>query len=290
MQGKIIRLISNQYRVILNNGVIVDCIARGKVRQGVSPIAGDLVEVATLDDKYGIEKVYPRKNFLVRPPIANVDQALIVMSAVEPDFSMTLVDQLIFLITCANITPVIMVTKMDLVKSDNSIYQTIMDYQKGGYEIHLTGQGYDNNEEIIKILQDKITVLAGQSGVGKSSFLNRIEPSFELITQQISKALGRGKHTTRHVELHLIGNGWVADTPGFSKLDFSSITKTQLSTAVIDFLPYIGQCRFRDCLHHQEPDCAIKTAVNNNEISKFRYQHYVECLKYIEEGRRDIYD
>ena len=290
MKGQIIRLISNQYRVILENNEIVDCIARGKIRLGLSPVAGDIVEVATLVDKFGIEKIYPRKNYLKRPPIANVDQAIIVMSAVEPDFSMTLVDQLIFLISYADIMPTILISKMDLVKDHTKIEQIVNDYQKGGYRVITTGKDFENTDELLEVLSNKITVLAGQSGVGKSSFLNRLNPDFALITQEISQALGRGKHTTRHVELHHIGDGWVADTPGFSKLDFSVLDKEGLSRVIIDFLPYQGKCRFRDCLHDQEPGCAIKEAINKGEISKMRYLHYVECLRYIEEGRKDFYD
>ncbi|MDD2591557.1 MAG: ribosome small subunit-dependent GTPase A [Erysipelotrichaceae bacterium] len=290
MQGKIIRLISNQYRVLLDDKRIVDCIAMGKIRLDKAPIAGDLVDVETYDDKYGIEKIYPRRNQLIRPPIANVDQAIIVMSAVEPDFSMTLVDQLIFLITCANIKPIIMISKMDLVKDMRVILSIIEDYQMGGYQVITTGKDENDQQVIAEVLKDKITVLAGQSGVGKSSFLNRINPEFMLVTQKISQALGRGKHTTRHVELHQVMDGWVADTPGFSKLDFSNLTKDELANAVIDFAPYRGQCRFRDCLHDKEPGCAIKEAVEKGKVSKIRYLHYQQCLGFIEEKRKDIYD
>ncbi|MEA5026180.1 MAG: ribosome small subunit-dependent GTPase A [Erysipelotrichaceae bacterium] len=290
MQGQIIRLISNQYLVLLDDQRIVDCIARGKVRLQMAPVVGDRVEVEHLEDKFGIEKIYPRLNYLKRPPMANIDQAIIVMSAVEPDFSALLVDQLIFLISCERILPILLVTKMDLVKPDDQIYQHIADYRNSGYQVILTGKEYDNFDVLSALLAHKVTVLTGQSGVGKSSFLNRLDPTFELITQEISVALGRGKHTTRHVELHAIGEGWIADTPGFSKLDFSLLTKEQLAASILDFQPYQGKCRFRDCLHDKEPGCCIKEAVANGTVSSIRYQHYLECLGYIEEGRKASYD
>lgn len=292
MIGTIIKLISNQYDVELENKEIVKCVARGKVRlNGLTPLAGDKVVVEKFDDKYGIEKILDRTNFLKRPPIANVDQALIVMSAKEPDFSAQLVDQLIFLISLANIKPLILVTKMDLVNEDDYVNELIADYKKSGYIVLLSGKDeITDKEELALVLKDKITVLAGQSGVGKSSLLNKLAPDFKLETQQISKALNRGKHTTRHVELHKVAGGYVADTPGFSKLDFTRVKKEDLASAISDFEKYLGKCRFRDCKHDKEPDCAIKTAVENGEISKIRYRHYLECLRIIEEEGVEDYE
>jgi len=290
VQGRVIKQISNRYTVLLEDQQIRTCIARGKVRLGISPVVGDYVDVQKFDDKYGIEKVYQRTNYLQRPPIANVDQAIVVMSALEPPFSTVLVDQLIFLISCENIEPIILVTKMDLVNKDDIIFNYIDDYRKGGYHVIVSGKNTDDLPELKILLKDKISVLTGQSGVGKSSFLNRLDPTFKLVTQEISHALGRGKHTTRNSELYAIGGGWIADTPGFSKLDFSLITKQRLASTLKDFSDYQGKCRFRDCLHDKEPGCAVKEAVGKKLISALRYQHYIECLKYIEEGRKANYD
>ena len=221
-KGTIIKNISNQYEVLFDNGEIHACVAMGKVRLDKKPLVGDHVMVETFESQYGIQKILDRKNYLTRPAIANVDQALIVMSSIEPDFSTTLVDRLIFLISLADIEPVLCVTKMDLVKENDGIYSYIEDYRKSGYRLYTTGKDFDESE-IIACFENKITVLTGQSGAGKSSLLNRINPEFQLHTQKTSKALGRGKHTTRHCELFAIGNGWVADTPGCSSLDFSRV-------------------------------------------------------------------
>ena len=292
MKGKIIRLISNQYQVLLEDGRVVDAMGRGKLRLGATPLAGDEVEVEQYEEKFGIEKIYERKNFLRRPPIANVDQAFIVMSCKEPNFSTLLVDQLIFLISYAGIEPKILITKMDLAQENDRIFEHIEDYRRSGYTVLLSHKDSTAEElaEIAEALKGKITVLSGQSGVGKSSFLNRLAPDFHIRTQEISKSLGRGKHTTRHVELHKVADGYVADTPGFSKLDLTTMEKDSLAACLKDFEGYHGHCRFRDCQHDKEPDCAVKSAVREGKISSVRYQHYLEALKAIEEGRKELYD
>lgn len=286
--GRIIRLISNRYQVLLEDGQIIDCLAKGKMRLGESPVCGDRVVVHVIDQQNMIEKILPRENMLIRPPIANVDQALIVMSAVKPTFSTFLVDQLLFLTAYYHIKPVIVVTKMDL-NQDERLLTILQDYRNSGYQVYQAGKGLPL-DPIKQVLAGKVSVLTGQSGVGKSTLINRLDPSFKLETQEISKALGRGKHTTRHVQLHPLLEGWVADTPGFSKLDFSMMSPDDLKAAVIDFQPYADQCRFRDCMHLKEPGCAIKQAVAEGRLSSIRYLHYQECLKMIEETRRDSYD
>ena len=241
MKGRIIKHISNQYTVLLEDDRIVPCVGMGKMRLGKTLVCGDFVEVTEYEHQNGIEKLLPRKNYLIRPPIANVDQALIVMSVVEPGFSSTLVDQLIFLISMERIEPVLVITKMDLI--DYDIDEIIQDYQNGGYRVIVTGNNIDN-EELIAVLKNKVSVLTGQSGVGKSSLLNRLNPNFSIATQEISKALGRGKHTTRHTELFYINGGWIADTPGFSSLDFERLDVLRLAHSIEDFKPYAGQCKF----------------------------------------------
>ena len=280
----IIKNISNQYEVLFEDGSIQTCVAMGKVRLDKKPLVGDHVLVEEFDSKYGIQKILERKNSLIRPAIANVDQALIVMSAFEPDFSTTLVDRLIFLISYANIKPVLCVTKMDLVKPNDPIYESIEDYRKSGYEVYTTGKDFDESE-IIECFADKITVLTGQSGAGKSSLLNRINPDFQLHTQETSKALGRGKHTTRHCQLFKIGSGWVADTPGFSSLDFSRIDLIELKDKIEDF-QIEEPCKFRDCVHINEPDCAVKRYVEEGKISSIRYENYKDVAQLIKQGKR----
>jgi ribosome small subunit-dependent GTPase A len=280
VKGRIIKLISNQYTVLLEDGNAVSCVAMGKMRLGKTLVCGDFVEVIAYEHQTGIESLLPRKNYLIRPPIANVDQALIVMSAVEPNFSSTLVDQLIFLVSINHIEPILIITKMDL--ADRDFSDIVEDYRRGGYQV-LTTNKYEENSELPLILKDKVSVLTGQSGVGKSSLLNRLNPDFAIATQEISKALGRGKHTTRHSELLPVADGWVADTPGFSKLDFSKINKWELRESIRDFQAVQENCKFRDCMHRDEPDCAVKEAVEKKEISAIRYEHYLECLKMIEE-------
>lgn len=282
MEGKIIKIISNQYTVLDECGKMVVCKAMGKIRLQKTPVVGDHVEFKKYDDIFGIEKILERKNELIRPAIANVDQAIVVMSAKDPDFSSVLVDRICFLVELAKITPVLLITKMDLVEMDDPLYELIEDYRKS--EIQVVLKSKDSHDDAIHdLLKGKISVLTGQSGVGKSSLINALDPSFELHTQAISKALGRGKHTTRHTQLHSVCEGWVADTPGFSSLDFSRVDKKELADSILDFKPFAGQCRFRNCIHHSEPGCAVKEAVAQKKISAVRYKNYCDVLKMIKE-------
>lgn len=281
--GKIVKIISNQYEVLCGT-TLVSCVAMGKLRKGKSPIVGDEVVIERFADQIGIQKILPRRNELRRPPIANVDQAIIVMSCKDPDFSATLIDRLIFQIVYAGIEPVICITKMDLL-SDDEVYQQINDYQTSGYRVY-TSSKTKASEAFIAALKGKISVLTGQSGAGKSSLLNRIDPSFHLQTQEISKALGRGKHTTRHCELHEIAGGWVADTPGFSSMDFSHMNPEKLAACIPDFQPYLDRCYFRDCIHMSEPRCAIREALEEGKILPYRYAHYQEIVHMIQQTKK----
>lgn len=280
MIGRIIKIISNQYTIVDENDNIYQCIAMGKVRLQMTPFVGDKVEVVKFDDKYGIEKIYPRDNFMIRPAVANIDQLIIVMSAMEPCFSETLVDRISFLATHANIKCLLCITKMDLVDDMDEIiakYQKIMPV--------VTCSKDDMDEKLKDIIDGKISVLTGQSGVGKSTLLNNLNPDFKLATQEISKALNRGKHTTRHCELHKVANGYVCDTPGFSSLDFSKMSTYDLANSVIEFKEYIGKCKFNDCIHENEPGCAIKEALKANKIAQSRYNNYLSVIQMIKQRK-----
>ena len=280
MIGKIIKIISNQYTVKDEDNNIYNCIAMGKVRLQTIPFVGDNVEFVYRDDKYTIERILERTNYLIRPAVANIDQLIIVMSAKDPDFSETLVDRITFLATFAKIKCVLCITKTDLV---DDVLPIVEKYQKIMQVV--TCDKFHVEDSLKELIANKISVLTGQSGVGKSTLLNTINPDFKLKTQDISKALNRGKHTTRHCELHPVANGWVCDTPGFSSLDFSNMDAYQLAQSVIEFIPYLGMCKFNDCLHVNEPGCKIKELVANGEIAQSRYDNYLSVLKIIQERK-----
>jgi ribosome biogenesis GTPase len=285
-EGQIVKALSGYYYVQENDSKKVwQCRARGVFKkQNISPLVGDYVTFATsTHDEGTVTGVAKRKNELVRPPIANVDQALLVFSVDEPEFSSLLLDKFIVHIEKANITPVICLTKLDLTVSPAEEYPEIEVYQHLGYPMFMTSsvskQGLSDIESFLK---DKITVFAGQSGVGKSSLLNAIDPTLEIETAEISNRLGRGRHTTRHVELvPLPQGGRVADTPGFSQLDFVDIEPEELGSLFIEFNEHAQRCKFRECLHHNEPHCAVKAALQEKQIAAHRYEHYLRFLEVI---------
>lgn len=283
-KARIIKIVSSRYEVLDEEGNRHICVAMGKLRKQKIPLVGDLVMIEQFAAQTGIQKILPRQNELVRPAIANVDQAIIVMSCKDPDFSTVLLDRLIFSVCYARIHPILCFTKLDLIEEDDVIHEKIQEYRDSGYEVYTSGKGYAK-EALIEAMKGKISVLCGQSGAGKSSLLNRIDPSFHLQTQEISKALGRGKHTTRHCELHEIAEGWVADTPGFSSMDFSKMEISVLAERILDFQDYLHQCRFKDCVHIKEPDCAIRSACEQGRIHKERYAHYLEIAEIIRQTK-----
>ena len=279
MRARIVRIVSKDYTVQFEDGSRAPAVAMGKLRQKQSPVVGDIVDVQMLNDVWGIQKIQPRRNCLIRPACANVDQALIVMSVKDPDFSPALIDRLSVLITHAGILPVLCVTKCDLGISEETEAR-IREYEAGPMKVIRTAKD-SLNREVESLFSNKVTVLTGQSGAGKSTLLNEINPEFQLETQEISKALGRGRHTTRHSELHEVAEGLVADTPGFSSLDFSHMSVKDVGEAVPDFAPYLGSCRFNDCVHENEPDCAVKQALEAGLISETRYRNYLDILKLV---------
>ena len=274
MVGKIIKQISNDYTVKVDNKLYV-CKARGKFRNiGVTPLVGDNV-VIDENNNYILE-ILDRKNELDRPSVSNIDQVVIVTSVKIPDFSSNLLDKLLTIIEFNNIKPVICFTKLDLLNEiELEEIKEIMDYyRKIGYEV------YSNTDSKLKdIFKDKITVFAGQSGAGKSSLLNRLDNSLNLEIGEVSIALGRGKHTTRHTELIEVLDGYIADTPGFSSIDFRGMEKSDIRDNFIEFNEYRDNCEYKDCMHINELKCAIKDKVNDNTIKLSRYENY---LKFVE--------
>lgn len=286
-EGQIVKALSGFYYVQEKGSKkIWQCRARGVFKkQKISPLVGDFVTFETsAHDEGTVTGISERKNQLVRPPVANVDQALLVFSVDEPEFSSLLLDKFIVHIEKANITPVICLTKLDLTVSSVEEYPEISIYQNLGYPMFMTSSvSRQGVADIETFLKGKLTVFAGQSGVGKSSLLNAIDPTLEIETAEISNRLGRGRHTTRHVELvPLPQGGRVADTPGFSQLDFVDIAPEELGSLFIEFGEYAQHCKFRECLHHNEPKCGVKQALEDGDISSHRYEHYLQFLDVIQ--------
>lgn len=275
MVGQIIGNISDLYKVKYEQGYI-NCKARGLFKnKNIKPLVGDKVVIDI--QKKLITEILPRKNELVRPPICNVDQALIVMSVKEPNLDLYLLDKMISIITFNTIDIIICFSKLDLlnVEEKEHINKCITYYKKIGYKV------IENTQinELHKLLENKITVVTGQSGVGKSSILNKLDTSLDLKTNIISHALGRGKHTTRHVELLEIGDSLIADTPGFSSLDFYNMSKEDIRSSMIEFVENMDQCKYRDCFHLKEDDCKIKNLVNEGLILSSRYNNYQKFMQ-----------
>ena len=278
-KGQIIKALAGFYYV-KSQGQVYQCRARGKFRKdSLKPLVGDYCEFSIENQNEGyILSLLPRKNRLIRPPICNVDQALLVFSAKEPDMNLLLLDRFLILIEHLQIQPIICISKMDLVDS-SLIYHQMKPYEDAGYQVLYVSSKQEQGIEAVKnIFKDKVTVVTGQSGVGKSSLLNALDIHLQIDTNEISKALGRGKHTTRHVELIEMYGGYVADTPGFSSLELN-IEPVDLAISYHDFHEFSKQCKFRGCLHESEPHCAVKNAVEQGKISSQRYEHYLMFLK-----------
>lgn len=289
LEGQIRKAISGFYYVE-NDGKLVQCRGRGVFRKrGIHPLVGDFVTyVPDGDNDATVTVVHDRKNELVRPPISNVDQALLVFSIVEPDFSAHLLDRFLAVIESFGVRPVICLTKKDIAneKMLTIAEDAVKYYEKIGYTVLNTFIDDDSLAERLRpILKGKTTVLAGQSGVGKSTLLNTVLPSLGLKTGEISEALGRGKHTTRHVELLEVAGGLVADTPGFSSLEMDHIDKEQLSHYFIEMDEASSMCKFRGCLHLKEPKCEVQRQVETGEIAKHRYDNYKHFLQEIIERK-----
>ncbi|MBS7345720.1 MAG: ribosome small subunit-dependent GTPase A [Caryophanon sp.] len=284
--GQIRKALSGYYYVE-KDGQLIQCRGRGVFRnRGESPLVGDFVEytVETAGSDGTIQKIFPRDNELVRPPIANVDQAILVFSVKEPNFNTILLDRFLVVLESFHIQPIICLTKMDLLTANEreELQPYIEDYKKIGYDVIETF--IDDASLFARIepmLANKTTVLAGQSGVGKSTLLNTLLPQLALKTGVISQHLGRGKHTTRHVELMEVAGGLLADTPGFSSFDFDTIEREELTRCFPELAEAAERCKFRGCLHVKEPKCAVKDDVEAGDIRTYRYEHYLQFLQEI---------
>lgn len=279
MTGKIIKCISNDYTVLANDKEYV-CKSRGLFRKlKITPLVGDEVEFDA--GQCYILKIYPRKNELVRPPVANIDQAFLITSVKHPDFSTNLLDKLITIVEYHHIVPILCFTKLDLLEPDEkeNIDAMIMYYQKIGYKVYTN----DQVDEIRACFKEKVSVFTGQTGAGKSTLLNHLDSKLHIKTGEISMALGRGRHTTRHTELLMIAEGFVADTPGFSAISFEDMNASEIRDQFVEFNTYREECKYKDCMHDREDHCKIKEKVLDGTILKSRYKNY---LKFIREDER----
>lgn len=275
MEGFIIKNISNDYTVKSHDNLYI-CKPRGKLRNiNMSPVVGDYVEFDE-KERYILE-IKPRKNKLIRPNVANVDQAFIITSAKEPDFNTVLLDKLLTIISYHNIKPIICLTKIDLLtENEKKNLDKIMEYYESvGYMVLYNS----DRKALIHALSQKVTVFTGQSGAGKSSLLNFLNKDLTLKTGEISHVLGRGKHTTRHTELFSIGDGFVVDTPGFSSVDFGEMSNIDIRDNMNEMFDNLEFCKYRDCMHLKEDHCAVKRKVQEGVILPSRYENYQSFLE-----------
>ncbi|GEN34162.1 MULTISPECIES: ribosome small subunit-dependent GTPase A [Aneurinibacillus] len=286
-QGRIVKALAGYYYV-QDGDALWQCRARGVFRKkGITPLVGDEVVYETNGTEGTITEILPRTSELIRPPIANIDQAILVFSLVEPDFNPQLLDKFLVHTEAANVDAVICLTKADLLSDKEKLNRIRERCNAIGYPVVVTSsKGKRGIEDIRAYLGGHLSVFAGQSGVGKSSLLNALFSGLSLETAPISQKLGRGRHTTRHVELiHLAEGGWVADTPGFSSLDFQSIEANELGLYFKEMRAMLGECKFRGCLHVNEPGCAVRAAVEAHEIQPARYENYLQFLQEIKERK-----
>ncbi len=291
-KGQIFKAISGFYYVRTEEGEELQCRARGVfkfAKRKVKPLVGDIVEVKKNKEGEGIvTQVLPRRSELLRPPIANIDQAVVVCSLRNPHFQPMPLDRFLVHAEQEGLEILICLTKYDLIESPEEVERIKSVYEAIGYPIITTsiysGLGL---EELQSALTGKTTVFAGQSGVGKTSLLQWLFPEQQLQTGEVSRKIGRGRHTTRTVELLVLKEGGqVADTPGFSQLAFQGMKPNELGICFPEIRERFASCRFRGCLHINEPDCAVRDAVEAGEINPLRYQHYQQFLEEIKEHAR----
>lgn len=309
-KGFIKKMISNQYTIIdLESYQELNAQARGLLRHvkvdsessfnkqltkktkieqkimTISPKVGDYVDYEDHEGQIIIKKIHPRKNDLTRPDVCNIDQAILVFSSISPDFSFRLLDRFLIILSQENLIPIIVISKIDLISEDRllELKKDLSYYEKIGYQVYYVNSKQRIGIDVLEhVFEHKLSVLAGQTGVGKSTLLNALMPELKLKTQEISKALGRGKHTTRHTELYPFNKGYIVDTPGFSKIEFKIFHKEDLKNHYPDFEALSDLCKFRSkCMHHREPDCEVKRQVEAKSILQSRYDNYIAFIEEI---------
>ena len=294
MQGKIVKGIAGFYYVHVVGFGIYECRARGIFRkENKKPLVGDNVEIEILDDKDmegNLVKILPRKNELIRPAVANVDQALVVFAAAKPDPHFNLLDRLLVMMEAKGIRTVLCFNKEDIA-GESRITELKEIYENCGCRVIFTSALKKQNiEEVKDVLQGSTTVVAGPSGVGKSSLINLLQSGVKMETGEISRKIERGRHTTRHSELITLNeDSYIMDTPGFSSLYVNDFEKEELKYYFPEFTPYNDQCRFHGCDHVHEPGCAVKEAVDQGKIHEIRYRDYLEMYQEQQEKEKRRY-
>ena len=286
MKGKIIKGIGGFYYVKTSEGLI-ECKARGKFRhKDMKPMVGDDVEIEVSNGKGIIEEIFERKSQLIRPTVANVTQAFVVFAVKNPDINFDLLNRFLILCEHNNIEAVVCLNKVDLVSEEEkeAIKQKIVDI---GYDVlYINAKKGIGIEKLREKLDNNETVLCGPSGAGKSTLINTLTEKYHMETGEVSEKIGRGKHTTRHSELIDVVGGYIVDTPGFSTLEVNFIEKEDLRYSFPEFEEYNNLCKFRGCLHYKEPNCAVKEAVEEGKINKYRYEFYIRTLEEKMDGRK----
>lgn len=291
MQGKIIKGIAGFYYVYAEDANTYACKAKGIFRKdGIKPLVGDNVEIQVLDDKDmegNLIHILPRKNALIRPAVANVDQAFVIFAMEDPKPNFMLLDRFLIMMEREGVPAVVCFNKSDLAGQDE-LLRLRQIYEGCGYRVILSsaekGEGMD---EIREVLRGKTTVVAGPSGVGKSSITNRMQGEIRMETGEISRKLKRGRHTTRHSQVIPVGeHTFLVDTPGFSSLYLTDMEEQELKGYFPEFSRYEGECRFQECRHVHEPDCGVKAALERGELSALRYENYLGLYEELKEKRR----
>ena len=283
--GLIVKAISGEYTILKDNKRYI-CKPRGVFRyQGMTPKVGDYVEFTDTT----ITKIEKRKNDLIRPFVSNIDKAFLVFSVSEPELNLNLLDRMLAVVEFNDIKPIIVFTKLDLLKEEEKEEFEVIRayYERIGYTTYSSSID-ELPKDLFKEIKGSISCLAGQSGVGKSTLLNLCDSSLNLKTDTISYALGRGKHTTRHIELLEINDGFVIDTPGFGSLDFDGMSENDLAFSFSEFFKASRECKYNMCLHINEPNCKVKEMVQNGSILKSRYDNYLLFIDEIR-GQRVVY-
>ena len=291
MQGKIIKGIAGFYYVNVVESGVYECKAKGVFRkEKIKPLVGDNVRIEILDEENktgNIVEIFPRKNELIRPAVANIDQALVVFAVPKPTPHFNLLDRFLVMMERKEIPVVLCFNKKDIATSPE-IAELEAIYEKCGYPIVFTSAlEQENIEEIRRLLLKKTTAIAGPSGVGKSSLINLLQNQVQMETGTISRKIERGKHTTRHSELIAVdADSYIMDTPGFSSLYVNDFEKEELKYYFREFASYEGQCRFQGCDHVHEPGCAVKEALEEGKIHPVRYKNYLEMYTELKEKKR----